>query len=424
MLANYNEIKKLFNYYIREYYYQKSKGTYFVYIKKPGLLFTSLKFYKRKKTYFPNIYDWYFDNLSDLKQNKDILNYENYYNIKNIYSYKINKEKIKTENYVETNNIYINDSEENLKNIYKTSNLYFNINPVYLSKICLYDLNDYNILFSNNYYDAFIHFYYSIISYKINLNDIRIFPNLKILIGHIKNLSNIINDELIKNTYFYLIKQKKVYDEKYLYNIFLSIYTIMLDNSPFYLFVDNKEQFINILNFINKDDIKNMFESVIPFPYYLVVDNSVNIYNLQSFNIFLKKILNENKKNIFSSEKKRNIFVCPENNLNPFSYNTNNNSYINSNTISCNNISGNHINSNNISSSHINRNNINNSNVSSNNINSNNKDKYIHEQTKYNCENEKISERRMSNAKNEKIYFFKLIKIFVTKPNYRFKEKK
>ncbi|CRG96386.1 conserved Plasmodium protein, unknown function [Plasmodium gallinaceum] len=391
MLANYNEIKKLFNYYIREYYYQKSKGTYFVYIKKPGLLFTSLKFYKKKKTYFPNIYDWYFDNLSDLKRNKDILNYENYYNTKNIYSYKISKEKKVKENYVDTNNIYVNDSEESLKNTYKTSNLYFNMNPIYLSKICLYDLNDFNILFSNNYYDAFMHFYYNILSYKMNINDIRIFPNLKILIGHIRNLSNIVNDELIKNTYFYLIKQKKVYDENYLSSIFNSIYAIMLNNSPFYIFVDNKEQFINILNFINKDNIKNMFESVLPHPYYLIIDDSINIYNLQSFNIFLNKILNKNKKNSSSNEKEEEtIFFSHKNNINSFVYNINNhNNNINYNGISCN----------------------------------NSKNKYIHDKTKFNCEKGKLSEKIL-NSKSEKIYFFKLLKIFDMKPNYRFREKK
>ncbi|SBS85739.1 conserved Plasmodium protein, unknown function [Plasmodium malariae] len=370
MPTNYNEIRKLFNYYIREYYYQKSKGTYFVHIKKPGILFTSLKFYKKKKALFPNIYDWYFENLSVFKKNKDILHYENNYNIKNIYSYKINNGKGKREkNDVETGSIYINNSEQCLENIYKTSNLYYNMNPVYLSKICLYDLNDFHILFSNNYYDAFMQFYYSIISYKIDLNDIKIFPNLKILISHIKNVSNIINDE---------------------------------------------------------NEVKNIFESALPYPYYLIVDDNINIYNLQEFNIYLKQIFNKNLKRPFYSAAKENICSTSEDAVNhsPLGNNRNvPNSNSNSTTTST-------------DSTHMTTfiatsatttiaTNMATVTTTINTTPNNNSDsktgKNIHcvDTLSSNREKPQVVPKRGNN----KIYFFKLIKIFVMKPNYRFIEK-
>lgn len=188
-----------------------------------------------------------------VKKNKDIFQYKNEYNTKNIYSHKICTEKEnlgKNNSYVETDNIYLNKSEENLQNIYKSSNLYYNINPIYLSKICLYNLNEYHILYSNNYYDAFTQYYYSLISYKMDVHNMKIFPNLKILISHIKNISNIINDEVIKNAYIYLIKQRNIMNEEYLKNVFRNIYTTMLHNSSLYLFVDNHDQFIMILKII------------------------------------------------------------------------------------------------------------------------------------------------------------------------------
>ncbi|VEV56511.1 conserved Plasmodium protein, unknown function [Plasmodium vinckei vinckei] len=374
MNTNYSEIRKLFNYYIREYYYQKSKGTYFVHIKNPGILFTSLKFYKKKKTIFPNIYDWYFGNLNNLKKNKDVLHYENYYNIKNIYSYKINKNIEKKGHGVETGNIYIDDSESNLDNTYRTSNLYYNMNPVYLSKICLYDLNDYHVLFSTNYYDAFIQFYYSLISYKMDLNNMKMFPNLRILISHIKNLNNIINDELIKSSFFYLIKQKKIFNEDYLHNIFKNIYSIMLHNSPLYLFVDDFSQFRIILNFINKGEIRDMFESALPYPYYIIVDENINIYNIQNFNAYLKEY-------IF---KERDLNT---NTVNSEDYDTNKES----------------------------RDDI----FSPNN---NNQHKNVEHIENFKIGNE--NSKDVSNPKNSKIYFFKFIKIFDMKPNYRFTVKK
>ncbi|SOV23411.1 conserved Plasmodium protein, unknown function [Plasmodium sp. DRC-Itaito] len=391
MQTNYNEIRKLFNYYIREYYYQKSKGSYFVHFKKPGILFMSLKCYKRKKMYYPCIYDWYFDNLNNVKKNKDIFQYKNEYNIKNIYSHKICREKEnieKNNSYVETDNIYLNKSEEELQNIYKSSNLYYNINPIYLSKICLYNLNEYHILYSNNYYDAFTQYYYSLITYKMDVHNIKIFPNLKILISHIKNISNIINDEVIKNAYIYLIKQKNIMNEEYLKNVFRNIYATMLHNSPMYLFVDNLDQFIMILKIIKTDDIKCMFESVIPYPYYLIVDENINIYNLQSFNIYINSILNQRMQNNYSFNEKEKESI-----LN--SYNDDK-MYI----------------------------------IYNNNINQS-KDIKIEKQTQ---ENEKVFnsildtdkgmyEKNNLKNKNDKIYFFKFIKIFDMKPNYRFKQK-
>ncbi|SBT71432.1 conserved Plasmodium protein, unknown function [Plasmodium malariae] len=427
MPTNYNEIRKLFNYYIREYYYQKSKGTYFVHIKKPGILFTSLKFYKKKKALFPNIYDWYFENLSVFKKNKDILHYDNNYNIKNIYSYKINNGKGKREkNDAETGDIYINNSEQCLENIYKTSNLYYNMNPVYLSKICLYDLNDFHILFSNNYYDAFMQFYYSIISYKIDLNDIKIFPNLKILISHIKNVSNIINDELIKNTYIYLIKQKKMFNEEYIRSIFNSIYSVMLHNCPLYLFVDNSEQFRIILNFINKNEVKNIFESALPYPYYLIVDDNINIYNLQEFNIYLKQIFNKNLKRPFYSAAKENISSTSEDAVNhsPLGNNRNvPNSNSNSTTTSTDTTHMTTF----IATSATTTIATNMATVTTtiNTTPNNNSDsktgKNIHcvDTLSSNREKPQVVPKRGNN----KIYFFKLIKIFVMKPNYRFIEK-
>ncbi|SCM21347.1 conserved Plasmodium protein, unknown function [Plasmodium chabaudi adami] len=384
MNTNYSEIRKLFNYYIREYYYQKSKGTYFVHIKNPGILFTSLKFYKKKKTIFPNIYDWYFGNLNNLKKNKDVLHYENYYNIKNIYSYKINKNIEKKGHGVETGDIYIDDSESNLDNTYRTSNLYYNMNPVYLSKICLYDLNDYHILYSTNYYDAFMQFYYSLVSYKMDLNNMKMFPNLKILISHIKNLSNIINDELIKSSFFYLIKQKKIFNEEYLHNIFKNIYSIMLHNSPLYLFVDDFSQFRIILNFINKDEMRSMFESALPYPYYIIVDENVNIYNIQNFNAYLKEyIFKENLKSPFGDkEKDLNIKAVHSETCNTDKNNSDN-------TFSSTN---------------------------------NNRRKNVDHIENFKIESE--NSKDVSNPKNSKIYFFKFIKIFDMKPNYRFTVKK
>ncbi|SBT77212.1 conserved Plasmodium protein, unknown function [Plasmodium ovale] len=381
MQTNYNEIRKLFNYYIREYYYQKSKGTYFVHIKKPGILFTSLKFYKKKKAFFPNIYDWYFDNLSLLKKNKDILNYENDYNVKNIYSYRISKDGKGKKKDVETENIYIDDSEKCLENTYKTSNLYYNMNPVYLSKICLYDLNDYHIAYSTSYYDAFMHFYYSIVSYQMDLNNIKIFPNLKILVSHIKNLGNIINDELIKNTFVYLIKQSRIFNEDYLQNIFNNIHAVMLHNCPLYLFVDNSDQFKIILNFVKKEETKNMFESALPNPYYLVVDSNINVYNLQSFQIYLKNLLNEKMKNPFRDEERENTGSSESGGS---EINDNGKSAYNSNDRGC------------------------------------GEGAYPYGISGANGRRSKEG----INGKNGKIYFFKLIKIFDMKPNYRFVEKK
>ncbi|GAW81101.1 hypothetical protein, conserved [Plasmodium gonderi] len=396
MSTNYNEIRKIFNYYIREYYYQKSKGTYFVNIKKPGILFTSLKFYKKKKTFFPNIYDWYFDSLSDLKKNKDILNYPNDYDTKNIFSYKIRKgTQTSAKNDVDSGNVYINGNEECLENTYKTSNLYYNMNPVYLSKICLYNLNDYHILYSNNYYDSFMQFYYSIISYKMDINNLKIFPNLKILISHIKNLSSIINDELIKNSFFYFIRQKKVFDEQYLLNIFSSLYAVMLHNSPFYLFLDDFNQLKVVLNLMDSGgEVRNMFESVIPYPYYLVLDDNINIYNLQSFNIYLKKILDKKMETSFYADESGYISSSPG-------------------MSSCQNVR--------ISYRHCDgfkKGNSPNGNSSTNdgagrNVHRNDKLKWDGEEKLQSVENEK----------NIKIYFFKLIKIFDMKPNHRFVQK-
>ncbi|EUD67181.1 hypothetical protein C922_02331 [Plasmodium inui San Antonio 1] len=390
MPTNYNEIKKLFNYYIREYYYQKSKGTYFVHIKKPGILFTSLKFYKRKKTLFPNVYDWYFDNLSHMKKNKDILKCQNGYNTKNIYSYRISRENSEQNN-VESGSIYTNDSEEDLQCTYRTSNLYYNMHPVYLSKICLYDLNDHHILFSNNYYDAFMQFYYSIISYKMDLNDLQIFPNLKILISHIRNLSSIINDEVVKSAFVYFIRQKKRFDGEYLQWILRSIYSTMLHNCPLYLFLDDVNQFKVVLSLVGASgEVQNLFESALPYPYYLVLDESVNIYNLQSFNIYLKKVLEAKLKAPFSGD--------PAGGISSFAQVG---QYPNGRSV--------HSHSDNSSDEGI-----------PNRSSHANKDAG---QSQPFAKSEEEKSQQVANLQGKQIYFFKLIKIFDMKPNHRFVQK-
>ncbi|ANQ08452.1 Uncharacterized protein PCOAH_00026710 [Plasmodium coatneyi] len=389
MPASYNEIRKLFNYYIREYYYQKSKGTYFVHIKKPGILFTSLKFYKKKKTLFPNVYDWYFDNLSYMKKNKDILKYQNGYSTKNIYSYRISKTEWE-HNDVDSGSIYTNDAEEDLQRTYRTSNLYYNMHPVYLSKICLYDLNDNHIFFSNNYYDAFMQFYYSTVSYKMDLNDLQIFPNLRILISHIKNLSSIINDELVKSAFVYFIRQKKVFDEEYLRGVLSGIYSTMLHNCPLYLFLDDVKQFKVVLSVVGATgEVQNLFESALPYPYYLVLDESVNIYNLQSFNIYLKKVLEAKLKAPFSGDSAGGISPSAQVNL-----------YTNDPSVD----------------SHSD----NSSNGETPNGSSHAKDAVQNEPF---AKSEEEKSQRIANMKGKQIYFFKLIKIFDMKPNHRFVQK-
>ncbi|CAG9477057.1 conserved Plasmodium protein, unknown function [Plasmodium vivax] len=390
MPANYDGIRKLFNYYIREYYYQKSKGTYFVHIKKPGILFTSLKFYKKKKTLFPNVYDWYFDNLSHMKKNKDILKCQNGYSTKNIYSYRLSRGE-REQNDVESGSIYTNNSEEDLQCTYRTSNLYYNMHPVYLAKICLYDLNDHHILFSNNYYDAFMQFFYSVVSYKMDVNDLQIFPNLKILISHIKNVSNIINEEVVKSAFVYFIRQKKILDEEYLRGVLGSIYATMLHNCPLYLFLDDVNQFKVVLRLVGAaGEIQNLFESALPYPYYLVLDQSVNIYNLQSFNIYLKKILEAKLKAPFSGDSAGGISPSPQVGLFP------NARSVDSHSDNSSNGGRPH------GSSHLNEDAA---------------------QGKPFAKSEEEKSQQVANMQGKPIYFFKLIKIFDMKPNYRFVQK-
>lgn len=127
-----------------------------------------------------------------------------------------------------------------------------------------------------------------------------------------------------------------------------------------------------------------MFESALPYPYYIIVDGNINVYNIQNFNAYLKEyIFKEKLKSPFvGKEKDLNI-----NTIDPEVYNTEKKNI-----------------GDNIRKTNHNRN---------KNVN--------------HIENFKIGSENsqdISNHKNSKIYFFKFIKVFDMKPNYRFTVKK